>query len=214
MAGFLPSAIASGRARLRASRVPTPARTEPCPPEAPALGAGLMTPPSTPPEDCPARTQPRPPGAPALGAGLMTPPSTPPEVCPARTQPRPPSVDRAAHIERSMYPILYRSAGGSSRRRPRFRWRALRRASRSDPWSRSHFAEPGTSSSLQALKRFECSSQPKPPVANHQPTGRREFIAFIPAGVFLELIRPGSDRPVRPARNRVFPCCPAHPSGT
>jgi hypothetical protein len=150
----------------------------------------------------------------ALGAGLMTPPSTRPAVSPARTEPRPPLVDRAAHIERSMYPILYRSPGGSSRRRTRFRWRALRRASRSDPWSRSHFAEPGTSSSLQALKRFECSSQPKPPVANHQPTGRREFIAFIPAGVFLELIRPGSDRPVRPARNRVFPCCPAHPSGT
>jgi hypothetical protein len=185
MAGFLPSAIASGRASLCASRVPTPARTEPCPPEAPALGAGLMTP-----------------------------PSTRPEVCPARTQPRPPSVDRAAHIERSMYTILYRSAGGSSRRRPRFRWRALRRATRSDPWSRSHFAEPGTSSSLQALKRFECSSQPKPPVANHQPIVRREFIAFIPAGVFLELVRPGSDRPARPNRIRVFACCQAHPTAT
>jgi hypothetical protein len=37
---------------------------------APALGAGLMTPHSMRPEACPARTEPRPPDAPALGAGL------------------------------------------------------------------------------------------------------------------------------------------------
>jgi hypothetical protein len=51
----------SGRASLRASRVAMPARTEPR--AAPALGAGLMTPPSTRPEVCPARTEPRPPAA-------------------------------------------------------------------------------------------------------------------------------------------------------
>jgi len=38
--------------------------------------AQLTTPPSMRPEVCPARTEPRPTDAPALGAGLMTPPSS------------------------------------------------------------------------------------------------------------------------------------------
>ena len=55
-----------GLVRLTLRSEVCPAWTEPRPPDAPALGTGLMT---------------------ALGAGLMTPPSTRPEVCPARTEP-------------------------------------------------------------------------------------------------------------------------------
>jgi hypothetical protein len=67
-----------------------------------------VTPSSMRPEVCPARTEACPPEAPALGAGLMTPPSTRPEVCPARTEPRPPDTGRPPD-ERPALPSLKRA---------------------------------------------------------------------------------------------------------
>ena len=55
-------------------------------------------------------------------------------------------------------------------------------------------------------------AEPKPPVANGQPVGRRELVALVSAGVSSSC--PGWDRPVRPPPNRVFRRLPAHPTGT
>jgi hypothetical protein len=71
-----------------------------------------VTPSSMRPEVCPARTEACPPEAPALGAGLMTPPSTRPEVCPARTEPRPPDTGRPPDERPAAYVVRCACAPG------------------------------------------------------------------------------------------------------